>query len=164
MQTSPGIINNTKEYSIVRLTRERLKDLARLHSAVYAPVPDDYYFKKYNTAYTGVEYVGFIAYQFSLPIAFYGVIPSFIQYKNTRVLAAQSADTMTHPAYRLKGMFMDLSNKTFALCRQLGIQLVYGFPNQNSYHGALKLGWKETEKMDCFLLRVNTLPLKSLAD
>jgi hypothetical protein len=52
----------------------------------------------------------------------------------------------------------------FALCRELGIRLIFGFPNQNSYHGAVHtLGWKMTETMDCFLIPVNTLPLSTLA-
>ena len=163
MQTSAAIINNVKAYSVVRISEKNLKDLAILHSVVYGSVPEGYYQKKYNTAYTGVEHVGFIAYNNEVPIAYYGVIPCFIDFEGKSMLAAQSADTMTHPKYRLKGMFMELSNKTFELCRELGIQLVFGFPNQNSYHGALRLGWKETEKMDCFMIPVNTLPLKSIS-
>lgn len=163
MQTSGAIINNAKEYSVARLSQSNLKDLATLHSAVYAPAGEDYYVKKYDTAYTGVEYVGFIAYNAGIPVAYYGVIPCFMKFEDRKILAAQSADTMTHPRYRFKGMFMDLSNKTFGLCRELGIQLVFGFPNQNSYHGAIKLGWKETEKMDCFLIPVRSLPLQSLS-
>jgi GNAT superfamily N-acetyltransferase len=163
MQTQGVITNNTIEYSIVRLSKSNLEDLARLHSVVYAPVAADHYVKKYDTAYTGVEYVGFIAYNDGIPIAFYGVVPCFVQSATEIILAAQSADTMTHPGYRMKGIFMELSNKTFELCRQLGIRIVFGFPNQNSYHGALKLGWKQTEIMECFTIPVQTLPLKSFA-
>jgi hypothetical protein len=163
MQTSAATTANTKEYSIVRLNKANLKDLARLHSAVYAPVPDDHYFKKYDTIYTGIENIGFIAYKDDTPIAYYGVIPCFIEFGDQKILAAQSADTMTHPEFRMKGMFMELADKTFELCRQSSIQLVFGFPNQNSYHGLLKLGWRETEKLDCFQIEVKSLPLKSIA-
>jgi len=163
MQTQQAITNSTKEFSIVRLNKEILEDLARLHSVVYAPVAPDHYLKKYDTAYTGLEYVGFIAYHKGIPIAYYGVIPCFLQSATEIVLVAQSADTMTHPGYRFKGMFMDLSNKTFELCRQSGIRIVFGFPNQNSYHGAIKLGWKQTEIMECFTIPVQTLPLKSFS-
>jgi hypothetical protein len=147
----------------VRLSKSNLEDLARLHSVVYAPVAADHYVKKYDTAYTGVEYVGFIAYNDGIPIAFYGVVPCFVQSATEIILAAQSADTMTHPGYRMKGIFMELSNKTFELCRQLGIRLVFGFPNQNSYHGALKLGWKQTGIMECFMIPIQTFPLKSFS-
>jgi hypothetical protein len=146
----------------VRLSKSNLEDLARLHSVVYAPVAADHYVKKYDTAYTGVEYVGFIAYNDGIPIAFYGVVPCFVQSATEIILAAQSADTMTHPGYRMKGMFMELANKTFELCRDSGIKLVFGFPNQNSYHGLLKLGWKETEKLDCFRVEIKSFPVKSI--
>lgn len=152
-------------YTISRLSGNSIKDLTWLHTEVYGKaVAADFFIKKYNTAYTGVEYVGFIAYNADkIPVAFYGVIPCFIEYKGELMLSAQSADTMTHPKHRFKGMFVDLSNKTFDLCKELGIRLVFGFPNQNSYHGAVnKLGWKMTEAMSCFLIRVNTIPLARL--
>jgi Acetyltransferase (GNAT) domain len=90
-------------------------------------------------------------------VAYYGVLPCFIQFGNEVILAAQSADTMTHPRHRYKGMFIELSNKTFDLCHQLGIRLIFGFPNQNSYPAMVnRLGWIETEKMSRFTIPVNT--------
>jgi len=168
MQTSPEIINNTqsKEYSITRLSKDNLADVGKLYTEVYGSAPAiDYFLKKYDTAYTGVENVGFIAYNTdNMPVAYYGVIPCFIQYGNKIMLAAQSADTMTHPRHRYKGMFVELSNMTFDLCRQLDILILFGFPNQNSYHGAVnKLGWKMTGTMTCFTIPVKTLPLESLS-
>ena len=153
------------EYRIERLNKERIKDLEKLHEAVYTKPPaKNYYNKKYDTSYTGIEYVGFVAYVLDEPIAYYGVIPCFIEWKNEKYPAAQSADTMTHPGHRLKGMFMELSNKTFELCRTLNINLVFGFPNQNSYHGAIKLGWKMTESMEFYQIKIESLPLKSISN
>lgn len=168
MPTLPEIISNTesREYAVVRLSKDNLKDVAKLHSEVYGTaVADDYFPGKYDTAYTGVENVGFVAYnKDNQVVAYYGVIPCFIQFGNEIILSAQSADTMTHPKYRYKGMFVELSNITFDLCRKLGIRLVFGFPNQNSYHGAVnKLGWKMTETMVCFIIPINSLPLESLS-
>lgn len=162
------IISETvsQEYVVARLNKANLADVATLHAAVYGVAAEEGYFlKKYDTAYTGVENVGFIAYNMNkIPVAYYGVIPCFIQNENKTVLAAQSADTMTHPMYRYKGMFVELSNRTFDLCRELGILLIFGFPNQNSYHGAVnKLGWKMTGTMTCFVIPVKTLPLESLS-
>ncbi|MGC4100714.1 GNAT family N-acetyltransferase [Ferruginibacter sp.] len=153
-----------KEYSITRLSKDNLADIARLHQAVYGKAqPAGYFEKKYDTAYTGVSHVGFIAYSNEVPIAYYGVIPCFIQHGNKKMLAAQSADTMTHPGYRFKGMFVELSNITFDLCRQLGIQLIFGFPNQNSYHGAVnKLGWQHAGSMECFTITVKGLPWEKI--
>ena len=168
MPTLQEIIGNTqsKEYVIARLSKDNLADVTKLHAEVYGTAaPVNYFPKKYDTAYTGVENVGFIAYNTDkLPVAYYGVIPCFIQYGNKVILAAQSADTMTHPRHRYKGMFVELSNMTFDLCRELGILLIFGFPNQNSYHGAVnKLGWKMTGTMTYFTIAVKSLPLESLS-
>lgn len=154
------------DYTITRLNKNNLKDLAWLHAEVYNIQPREFYFQnKYHTAYTGVENVGFIAYNHEkIPVAFYGVIPCFLQHGNKLMLSAQSADTMTHPKYRYKGMFVELSKLTFDLCSELGIKLIFGFPNQNSYHGAVhKLGWQLIHNMDCFTIKVNTLPLEKLS-
>ena len=162
MPTSLEIISDTesRDYSIIRLSKDNLNDVAKLYSAVYnTAISSDYFPKKYDTAYTGIEYVGFISYdRDNQPAAYYGVIPCFIQYGNEIISAAQSADTMTHPQHRYKGMFIKLSNMTFDLCRELGIRLIFGFPNQNSYPAMInRLGWIETEKMSRFQIPVRTI-------
>jgi Acetyltransferase (GNAT) domain len=159
-------MENTKEYTIKRLDASMLKDLEDLHTLVYGNRPAPQHFtKKYDTAYTGVGYVGFMAYHADgEPLAYYGVLPCFMQYKGAVVLAAQSADTMTNPKYRYKGLFVELSLITFELCKKLGITFVFGFPNQNSYHGAVnKLGWKITHTMERFYVPVDSLPLELTA-
>ena len=145
----------TPAYTIERLNVSKLSDVDDLHEAVYGRrVAHDFFLKKYDTAFTGVEYMGFVAYNTErVAVGYYAVIPCFIQIGNRKVLSAQSADTMTHPGYRFKGLFVELSNLTFRLCRENGIALLFGFPNQNSLPGAIgKLGWKMTEQMDCFII------------
>ena len=155
----------TGEYKIARLDEDKLPDVSRLHQKIYGITPKENYFhEKYDTSYTGVMHIGFLAYdKNNEPVAFYGVIPCFIQLGNRIVPAAQSADTMTHPSHRNKGLFTRLATLTFELCRQDGIALVFGFPNQNSHHGLLALGWKVTERMERFSIPVGTFPLESLA-
>ncbi|MDR3711705.1 MAG: GNAT family N-acetyltransferase [Puia sp.] len=154
------------EYRIVRLTTGGLKDLEELHKAVYGiSSPQDYFTKKYDTAYTGVSWLGYLAYNgLGIAVAYYGVIPCFMEYRAQVVLAAQSGDTMTHPGYRYKGMFVELSRITFALCRENGVKFLFGFPNQHSYHGAIRLGWIPTETMRCFLLPVRSFPWYGLSN
>src|ERR1700712_960345 len=154
-----------KGYHIERLSRGNLDALEKLYNATYGRShPEGYYSKKYDTAYTGVEYLGYIAFNENQnPIAFYGVIPCLIRYADTLFLAAQSADTMTHPKYQFKGLFVQLANLTFDLCREEGISLVFGFPNQNSLHGFLvKLKWQMTETLDYFDLPVNIVSVERL--
>lgn len=155
-----------KEYKIERLDLSKLKDLEVLKKAVYGHAPPKNFLqKKYDVAYTGKDYIGYIAYnKKNIPIAYYGVIPCFIQYKSQIILAAQSGDTMTHPLFRYKGMFIELAKITFDLCKTEGIQLVFGFPNQNSYNGLIKLGWIKTEQSESFIIPVNTLPVKKFSE
>jgi GNAT superfamily N-acetyltransferase len=150
---------------IVQLDAGRLKDLELLHASVYGRMPGkDLYAKKYDTAYTGHSWLGFIAYApDGTPAAYYGVLPCHLSVEGKLLSVAQSADTMTHPLHRKKGLFVILAQQTYELCRQEGIRLVFGFPNQNSYHGlANRLGWASAEYMDLFVLPVSAPPLGSL--
>jgi hypothetical protein len=142
-----------KGYHIERLSKDNLASLDKLYNAVFGRKnPVGFYGKKYDTAYTGVEYVGYIAFNENKnPIAYYGVIPCFIRNVDQLYLAAQSADTMTHPKYQFKGLFVQLANLTFDLCQEEGISIVFGFPNQNSLHGFLvRLKWQMTETLDYY--------------
>ena len=144
-----------KGYHIERLSRGNLDALEKLYNATYGRShPEGYFAKKYDTAYTGVEYLGYIAFNENQnPIAFYGVIPCLIRYADTLFLAAQSADTMTHPKYQFKGLFVQLANLTFDIAQEEGVSLIFGFPNQNSLHGFLvRLKWQMTETLDYYCI------------
>jgi len=168
MQPLPVSMNTTEQtlaYRVQRLNDDNVADVEQLHMAVYGARPAPNFFaKKYNAAYTGVQQVGFIAYNNDgVPIAFYAVIPCFVRFNQKTILAAQSADTMTHPDYRFKGLFVELARRSFDLCETLGIRLVFGFPNQNSLPGFInKLGWQMTERMEYFRIRVSIFPWRGL--
>jgi hypothetical protein len=146
--------SKTGGYYVERLNDKNLADVEKLHNTVYGKAPVISFFKKYDTAFTAVKHIGFIAYDnLQLPIAFYAVVPCFIQFNEKIILAAQSSDTMTHPGYRNKGLFIELALLTFQLCRAEGIKLLFGFPNQNSLPGFVnKLGWQRTGTLDCFII------------
>ena len=135
-------------YNFERLSAKNISDLDRLYTAVYNHQRSAGYFaKKYDTAYTGVEYTGFIAYNDQHePVAFYGVVP------------------MTHPGHRLKGLFTQLARLTFKLCAQEGIKVIFGFPNQNSVKGFVDLDWETSEIMELYLIPVETIPLENIAE
>jgi hypothetical protein len=153
-------------YRIERLTEDRLADMTSLHKAVYGKtLPPDFFSRKYNTAFTGVMYTGYLAYVNDVPAAFYGVIPCFIECDGKPVLAAQSADTMTHPDHRGKGLFIKLAELTYELCYAEEILILFGFPNQNSLPGFVnKLDWQVAAQMECFIIPVKALPLERLAN
>lgn len=137
-----------------------MEDLGALYKDVYKTFrPTHYFFQKYNTAYTGIENAGFIAYGTDKkPVAFCGAVPCFIQYEKKLVLAAQCTDTMTHPKHRNKGLFAKVSAVLYEFCRESGIKLLFKFPNQNAYPVAVSFpGWTETERMSRFSIQVDTV-------
>jgi hypothetical protein len=154
-----------KGYHIERLGKANLSALETLYHEVYGRNnPPGFYQKKYDTSYTGIEHVGYIAFnERHNPIAYYGVLPCFIRYGDQLYLAAQSADTMTHPRYQFKGLFVQLANLTFDLCMEEGISLVFGFPNQNSLHGFLvRLKWQMTETLAYYNIPTGIISLDGI--
>jgi GNAT superfamily N-acetyltransferase len=149
--------NHSANILIERLGKNNIPDLNALFFAVYErKVVQDFFQKKYDTHYTGVEHLGFIAYNHNrVPVAFYGVIPCYLCCDGNLLLGAQSADTMTDPAYRNQGLFVALAEMTIDLCRKHELRLLFGFPNQHSLPGFVnKLGWDVKETMECFIIPV----------
>ncbi|NNU33988.1 GNAT family N-acetyltransferase [Mucilaginibacter sp. S1162] len=114
------MISPATTYTTERLSLNNIADMDLLYKAVYGYERLAGFFRnKYDTAYTGAKFIGYLAYNKQrLPIAFYGVIPTLILYNSKTILAAQSADTMTHPEYRNMGLFTELANLSYALCKQ----------------------------------------------
>lgn len=151
------------DYRLERLTKETVKDVWWLMKAIGNTMHElSYYQKKFDTTFTDVSYVGYLAYhrQTGEAAAFYGVFPCYVVHNGVKVLAAQSGDTITGPAHQKKGLFTLLAQETYKLAATLGIQFVFGFPNENSKHGFYnKLNWKRNEDLLVYSITVKTLPI-----
>lgn len=67
--------------------------------------------------------------------------PTHIWHNDKPWKAVQAGDTMVHPDYRGQGIFGKMLRFTLEdLCRQ-NVQLIFNFPNDNSFPGYMKLGW-----------------------
>jgi len=66
-------------------------------------------------------------------------VPMKIQGKN--YLGAWSIKTMTHPDYQRQGIFRAMTEHNISRAKELGIDLIIGFANANSYPGYKKFGW-----------------------
>lgn len=135
---------STSQYNFERLSQANIHHLVGLYRDVFhKKITLEFILRKYDTQAFGVACIGYIAFSTDgQPAAFYGVLPCIVQLDGQRVLAAQSADTMTHPAHQKKGLFLLLAQKTYDLARKENIRFIFGFPNQNSYNGFVKLGWQ----------------------
>jgi hypothetical protein len=141
------------QYRIVRFSEEAIPDVQYLFSKCFGTDPGkEAIRKKHAHCHGNHTYIGFIAYPInsSTPAAFYTVFPTYITNGSTKVLAAQSGDTMTHPDHQKKGLFVFLAEKTFSLCLELDISLIFGFPNDQSFPG--------------FVNRLHFTPLPNLDD
>jgi GNAT superfamily N-acetyltransferase len=151
-----------REYRIHRISKERLADLILLfESAFNQKTSLSYLEKKFETGRFGASFIGYIAYtQSGEPAAFYGVFPIRFKLNGRIILAAQSGDTMTHKNHQRKGLFVKLAEMTYDLARSEGIELIFGFPNENSLPGFIKkLNWTIDGELHLYKLTVYTIPL-----
>ncbi len=147
------------DYRIERLREELIPDLIKLFkSARNIEYSEDYLKGKFNTAYTGVTYLAHLAYtKENEPVSFFCLYPSYIIYEGKLELAAQSADIVTHPLHQRKGLFTILGNATERLATELGVKIVFAFPNENSYPGFVRsLKWQDLGKMQRFVFEGST--------
>jgi hypothetical protein len=149
------------EYSIRTFSKDGIGHFCTLFKAVYGKtIARAYVEKKFDTAYLIPGYFGHFAFDGDNPVAFYGVVPTPMNYGSKTEIAAQSVDTMTHPKHRGKGLFPQLAQLTYKKMAEAGISFVWGFPNQNSEPVFLeKLGWHYNDRMTGYLFQTGASPL-----
>lgn len=77
-------------------------------------------------------------------VANYSVSPSLLQIGDKQIKCALSLNTMTHPDFVGKGLFVELAKRLYEELKQQGYGMVYGFPNYISNRTfCTKLGWKD---------------------
>ncbi len=147
-------------YRFEKISPEHIDDLIYIYRDAFGKAVDrNYIYGKQDTSAFGPSFVGYIAYsETGEPAAFYGVFPCLLVLDGIKYLAAQSGDTMTHSNHRGKGLFTQLALKTYDYCRENGVHLVFGFPNENSYPGFVRnLAWQHFDDFQIYLVRARTL-------
>ena len=151
-------------FQMERISKERLKDLIPLYKNAFSKnVSLNYFQKKFDTKIFGAEYIGFIAYAKEQAAAYYGLFPCQVMYEGKILLSAVSGDTMTHTEHRGKGLFVELSKRTFLLAKESGVKFAYGFPNQNSLKGSIDSGWKYLgDHLKNYTIKIKTIPVSRI--
>jgi hypothetical protein len=151
------------QYRIVRLSANAISDVRYLFSHCFGTDPGEEAIRqKHEHCHGTHKYIGYLAYPVNseIPAAFYAVFPTYLTDSTSTILGAQSGDTMTHPEHQKKGLFVFLAEKTFALCSSLDIQVVFGFPNNQSYPGFIKrLNFTSLPNLVDFTLLENRLEM-----
>jgi len=89
--------------------------------------------------------------------AFYGLLPDKFVEEGRDLLAYQSMDTMTHPAYQRLGLFSRTAKATFQhVVDRDGSLLLFGIPGIRALPGFVKLGWKHAHNFS-FLFQNSSL-------
>lgn len=77
-------------------------------------------------------------------VANYSVSPVSLYYRGMVIKAAQSLNTMTHPDYMGRGLFVTLAKEIYAFLAENGYNLVWGFPNYISNRTFItRLDWQD---------------------
>jgi len=153
-------------YKFNRITDSSYSQIQRLYKESFgSDHPISSIRRKYDTSIFGLKNTGILAVDDdNSPAAYYGVFPIVLQYDSKDYIVAQSGDTMTSPNHRKKGLFVKLAKETYQLSKQVGIKLIFGFPNKNSYPGfKKKLDWVFNGNMKRFTINNFTIPLCELA-
>jgi len=94
-------------------------------------------------------------------IGHYALCPIRMKVDGKEIIGSFSLDTMVHPDWGGRGIFVDLANAVYDAAAGSGIPLTYGFPNENSYHGFInKLGW--TDLCKALPILVKPISIRSL--
>ncbi len=144
------------KYSVRRISRKDIPGLEVLFNQVYKrPVSKGYFEKKLGASHAGLEYAGFIAADPDGEIvASLCMVPCSILINGKRTRSAQLTDGMTLSSLRRAGLFGQLASSILELAISQGIELLFGFPNQDAFPALLKNDWVWKEDIDRFEIPV----------
>ena len=72
----------------------------------------------------------------------YALWPTGLLLDGRHVSGGQAIDSMTHPDYRGRGLFVEVAERCYEHLRPLGYQVLYGFPNDSAYSVRVRrLNW-----------------------
>lgn len=95
----------------------------------------------------------------NLLVGHYAVFPVEMICNNEKILSGLSMTTMTHPDYAGQGIFTKLAKELYNKeAQKNGMDLVWGFPNNNSHRGFVKnLEWKNILLIPSFSLQTSKI-------
>lgn len=143
------------EIVIKKLDRSSAQEQVNLFNKVFnknasldAWLHKHYYF---STGDSGV----FGAYDKDKLVGINGFIPMSFKYNSISITGLQSGDTAIDQAYRGKGIFSIIISTAQDYYRQKDVDVIIGFPNDNSYPGFIKLRWEEIARIQSMFIPCN---------
>lgn len=97
-----------------------------------------------------------LAFEGSLLVAHYAITPVSLRNEGRNLATGLSGTTMTHSAYRGRGLFPILARNTYRRMKEMGMAMVWGFPNSMSHRGFIKdLNWVDLYEVPTFRLSLS---------
>jgi hypothetical protein len=130
---------------------ERIRELFRL---AYGGrhLADDYWTWRFRDGPAGPGLIE-LCFDGDVLAAHYAVTPVAIRIDGETRMTGLSGTTVTHPAYRGRGLFPALAAATYARMAAAGMALVWGFPNSASHRGFVRdLHWVDIYEVPTFRL------------
>ncbi len=92
------------------------------------------------------------------PRAHYALCPVPVKLGDRVVTGAQSLDTMVAAGFQRKGLMTELARQCYGEARSLGVDIIYGYPNDRSYHPLVrKLGFADLGPVPRYQLTTSVL-------
>jgi hypothetical protein len=83
-----------------------------------------------------------LAFDREVCVGCYALWPTGLLLDGKPVAGGQAIDSMTHPDLRGRGLFVEVAERCYDHLRQLGYQVLYGFPNDSAYSVRVRrLNW-----------------------
>jgi GNAT superfamily N-acetyltransferase len=147
------------------MSKDRLNDFYELFCLRGKNLSLDYFLKKYDTSWTGKEFIGIIVYDASgKAVGHLGTLPMFIDYKGKRHLCCQISDAIVHPEHHGKGLFALIIECVLEIAREENIEFLFVFPSPQAYNGFIKTGWVETDMLKTYCFTTPCLPFNKLVN
>lgn len=98
-----------------------------------------------------------LSWDYGLLAAHYAVTRVSMSIDGCDRLAGLTGTVMTHPTYRGRGLFSKLARRTYMHMMEIGMALVWGFPNTVSHRGfTCDLGWQDIYEVPAFRLKIES--------
>ena len=136
------------EFQFRLLDTSRLGELAEMFRLCFGQEVSEGYFRWKYLNNPGGEVTAFTAESEGRVAAFYGLLAEQYQIDGEATTIHQSMDTMTHPDFQRRGLFVKTATMTYDhVMESSGHLRLMGVTGENAYHGFVnKLGWKNIER------------------
>ena len=124
------------------ITKTDVDAVATLYRLCFGVMPSPAYIRwRYLDTPTGLTPT-MLAFDKEICVGCYALWPTGLLLDGRHVSGGQAIDSMTHPDYRGRGLFVEVAERCYDNLRQLGYQALYGFPNDSAYSVRVRrLNW-----------------------